>query len=117
MDLIYDTLTLYESAFLERVPFQLSLHLTGAIHSVITFGNKASSLVLDCFKLINLSFVVRVPHCGSIFKVCVSCRIDTWQIVYLSYNYPCPTISIHKSEIKVWGYTISYLSGWTPHVY
>ena len=51
MDFIYDTLTLYESAFLERVPFQLSLHLTGAIHSVITFGNKASSLVLDCFKL------------------------------------------------------------------
>ena len=69
MDFIYDTLTLYESAFLERVPFQLSVHLTGAIHSVITFGNKASSLVLDCFKLINLSFVVRVPHCGSIFKV------------------------------------------------
>ena len=65
MDFIYDTLTLYESAFLERVPFQLSLHLTGAIHSVITFGNKASSLVLDCFKLITLSFVVRVPHCGS----------------------------------------------------
>ena len=49
MDFIYDTLTLYESAFLERVPFQQSLHLTGAIHSVITFGNKASSLVLDCF--------------------------------------------------------------------
>ena len=25
----------------------------------------------------------------------------TWQIVYLSYTDPCPTIAIHKSEIKV----------------
>ena len=37
MDFIYDTLMLYESAFLERVPFQLSLHLTGAIHSDRTY--------------------------------------------------------------------------------
>ena len=32
---------------------------------------------------------------------CVSRRIDTWQIVYLSYKDPCPTIYIHKSEMKV----------------
>ena len=31
----------------------------------------------------------------------VSCRIDTWQIVYLSSKEACPTISIHKSETKV----------------
>ena len=35
------------------------------------------------------------------YPLCVSHRIDTWQIVYLSYKDPCPTISIHKSEIKV----------------
>ena len=34
--------------------------------------------------------------------VCIAHNnIDTWQIVYLSYNDPCPKISIHKSEIKV----------------
>ena len=33
--------------------------------------------------------------------LCVSRRIDTWQIVYLSNKDPCPKISIHKSEIKV----------------
>ena len=27
--------------------------------------------------------------------------VGTWQIVYPSYKDPCPTISIHKSEIKV----------------
>ena len=32
--------------------------------------------------------------------VCVSRRIDTWQIVYLSYKDPCPTKSINKSKIK-----------------
>ena len=69
MDFAYDTLVLYKSAFLKRVPFRLSLHLTGAIHSIITFGNKASSLVLDFFKLIDFSFVVGVPHRGSICKV------------------------------------------------
>ena len=31
------------------------------------------------------------------YPLCVSRRIDTWQIVYLSYMDPCPTISIHKS--------------------
>ena len=25
----------------------------------------------------------------------------TWQIVYLSYTDPCPTIAIYKSEIKM----------------
>ena len=41
------------------------------------------------------------------FTVCIircvyrAVLIDTWQIVYLSYKDPCPTISIHKSEIKV----------------
>ena len=53
MDFIYNTLTLYKSALLKRVPFQLSLHFTGAIHSIITFGNKASGLVLDIFKFID----------------------------------------------------------------
>ena len=33
------------------------------------------------------------------YPLCVSRRIDTWQIVYLSYKDHCPTISIHKSEI------------------
>ena len=33
--------------------------------------------------------------------LCVSRRIDTWQIVFLSNKDPCPKISIHKSEIKV----------------
>ena len=28
------------------------------------------------------------------YPLCVSRRIDTWQIVYLSYKDPCPTISI-----------------------
>ena len=37
------------------------------------------------------------------YPLCVSRRIDTWQILYLSYKDPCdsPTISIHKSENKV----------------
>ena len=30
------------------------------------------------------------------YPLCVSGRIDTWQIVYLSYKEPCPTISTHK---------------------
>ena len=33
--------------------------------------------------------------------VCVSCRIDTWQIVYLLPKEACPKILINKSEIKV----------------
>ena len=33
------------------------------------------------------------------YPLCVSRIIDTWQIVYLSYEDPCPKISIHKSEI------------------
>ena len=32
---------------------------------------------------------------------CVSRRIDTWHIVYLSNKDPCPKILVHKSEIKV----------------
>ena len=35
------------------------------------------------------------------YPLCVSRRIDTWQIVFLSSQDPCPTISIHKIEIKV----------------
>ena len=35
------------------------------------------------------------------YPLCVSRRIDTWQIVYLSYNEPCLTISIHKRYIHV----------------
>ena len=40
------------------------------------------------------------------FTVCIiSCvyraQLILGQIVYLSYNAPCPIISIHKSEIKV----------------
>ena len=42
------------------------------------------------------------------FTVCIIIRcvyraelILAWQIVYLSYKDPCPTISINKSEIKV----------------
>ena len=34
------------------------------------------------------------------YPLCVSRRIATWQIVYLSNKDPCPKISIHKSEIK-----------------
>ena len=30
------------------------------------------------------------------YPLCVSRRIDTWQIVYLSYKEPCPTILTHK---------------------
>ena len=37
----------------------------------------------------------------SVNPLCLSRRIDTWQIVYLSYKDPCPTKSIHKSKIKV----------------
>ena len=35
------------------------------------------------------------------YPLCVSRRIDTWQIVYLSYNDPCRTISNHKRYIHV----------------
>ena len=35
------------------------------------------------------------------YPLCVSRRIDTWHIVYLSNKDPCPKISVHKSEIKV----------------
>ena len=35
------------------------------------------------------------------YPLCVSRRIDTWQIVYLPNKDPCPKISIRKSEIKV----------------
>ena len=34
------------------------------------------------------------------YPLCVSRRIDTWQIVYLSNKDPCPKISINKSEIN-----------------
>ena len=58
MDFVYDTLALYKLAFLKRFPFQLSLHLAGAIHSIITFGNKASSLVLDFFSTLMYSYIL-----------------------------------------------------------
>ena len=35
------------------------------------------------------------------YPLCASSRIDTWQIVYLSYKDPCPIISIHKRYIHV----------------
>ena len=35
------------------------------------------------------------------YPLCVSRRVDTWHIVYLSYKDPCPKISVHKNEIKV----------------
>ena len=35
------------------------------------------------------------------YPLCVSRRIDTWQIVYLSNKDPCPKILVYKSEIKV----------------
>ena len=41
----------------------------------------------------NPDFTVCIIRC-----VHVSRRIDTWQIVYLSYKEPCPTISIHKKR-------------------
>ena len=31
------------------------------------------------------------------YPLCVSRRIDTWQIVYLSSKDPCPTISIPRA--------------------
>ena len=33
------------------------------------------------------------------YRLCVSRRIDTRQIVYLLYEDACPKISIHKNEI------------------
>ena len=33
------------------------------------------------------------------YRLCVSRRIDTRQIVYLLYEDACPIISIHKNEI------------------
>ena len=33
--------------------------------------------------------------------LCVSRRIDTWQIVYLSSKEACPKMLINKSEITV----------------
>ena len=80
-------MTLYKSALLKRVPFQLSLHFTGAIHSIITFGNKASRLVLVFFKFIDFSFVVGVPHCGSVFKVWANkTEIECLPNVHVSAN-------------------------------
>ena len=35
------------------------------------------------------------------YRLCVSCRIDTWQIVYLLYEDACPIISIFINEIYV----------------
>ena len=35
------------------------------------------------------------------YPLCVSHRVDTWHIVYLSYKDPCPKIYVHKSEIKL----------------
>ena len=37
------------------------------------------------------------------YPLCVSRRVDTWHIVYLSYKDPCPKILAPspKSEIKV----------------
>ena len=45
----------------------MTLH-TDVVH-IITVGNKAGILVLDFFKFVDFSFVVGVPHCGSIFKL------------------------------------------------
>ena len=33
------------------------------------------------------------------YRLCVSRRIDTWQIVYLLYEDACPIIAIHINEI------------------
>ena len=35
------------------------------------------------------------------YSLCVSRRIDTWHLVYLSNKDLCPKILAHKSEIKV----------------
>ena len=45
--------------------------------------------------------IVTLPSVFSAVCIRLSCRIDTWQIVYLSSKDTCPTISINKSEIKV----------------
>ena len=87
MDFIYNTLTLYKSALLKRVPLQLSLHFTGTIHSIITFGNKASGLVLYFFKFIDFCFVMGVPHCASVFKVWANkTEIECLPNVHVSAN-------------------------------
>ena len=36
-----------------------------------------------------------------LYPLCISRRIDTWQIVYLSSKETCPKILINKNEIKV----------------
>ena len=33
------------------------------------------------------------------YRLCVSRRIDTWQIVYLLYEDACPIIAININEI------------------
>ena len=43
--------------------------------------------------------------------LCVSRKIDTWHIVYLSNKDPCPKILAHKSEIKV---VVAYWKVKTP---
>ena len=78
MDL-YNTLTLYKSALLKRVPFQLSRHFNGAIHSIITFWTFSSLLIFSC--------VVGVPHCGSVFNVWTNkTEIECLPNVHVSAN-------------------------------
>ena len=45
---------------------------------------------MDFFRIGGQSWLYRLYY-----PLCVSRRIDTWQIVYLSNKDPCPTISIY----------------------
>ena len=71
-------------------------------------AKKSLLLEIDCEKLRKV--LIKRVKCPSVtclflprlyYPLCVSRRIDTWHIVYLSNKDPCPKILAHKSEIKV----------------
>ena len=68
---------------------------TTSLHSTtLTGGYKVND---------GLNFQIRWtngPDSCLLYPLCVSRRIYTCQIVYLSHKEACPTISIHKSEIE-----------------
>ena len=87
-----------------------------AINRVATSGDKtAYALLWERWLLSNLSLLYLWAGLSQkwwtiggqyllyrlYYLLCVSRWIDTWQIVYLSYKEPCPTISNHKRYIHV----------------
>ena len=79
--------------------YQIVVTPSGGCYPCETRSPAITGVVINFFRpwnFFHLPWLYRLYY-----PLCVSRRIDNWQIVYLSNKDPCPKISIHKSEIKV----------------